>query len=71
MASNKKMKDTKVMSDIEMPQIQVSNPLLSLSLPEGDGGLEGKGKGKKPQRSMERKDANVNTTKVMISPLSK
>ena len=29
-ASNAKMKDTKVMSDIEMPQIQVSNPLLSL-----------------------------------------
>ena len=39
-ASNKKMKDTKVMSDIEMPQIQVSNPLLSL--PEG-GGSEVKG----------------------------
>ena len=68
-ASNKKMKDTKVMSDIEMPQIQVSNPLMSL--PEGGGGLEGKGKSKKYKSNMDSEDANVNVTKVMISPLTK
>ena len=69
--SNTKMKDTKVMSDIEMPQIQVSNPLMSLSLTEGDGRLEGKGKSKKPKSNMDSNTANVNTTKVMISPLTK
>ena len=68
-ASNKKMKDTKVMSDIEMPQIQVSNPLLSL--PEGGGGLEGKVKSKKYKSNMDSKDAHVNAAKVMINPLTK
>jgi hypothetical protein len=69
-ASNKKMKDIKVMSDIEMPHIQVSNPLLSL--PEG-GGSEVKGSsiGKIKYANTTKKEIANGPAKVMINPLNR
>ncbi len=65
------MKDTKVMSDIEMSQIQVSNPLLSLSLTEGGGSeVKGSSSWKLKNANTTKKETANGPAKVMINPLN-